>query len=145
MKKCILHASLLLVILCTACKKDEPVSIQTKTELLTDGSWIISSILSDADGNGSYESDDFALFPDCYKDNFYTFKEDLEVEMNEGAMKCDPMDPQISSIVWTFTSNETSIVIDTDTYRVAELSNNTLKLKQEYGNNKNTMLTFTKR
>jgi len=144
MKKLILSTTLLFVILFSACKKDEPENA-TRTELLTNGSWVITAFMSDEDANGTYEINDYALIPNCIKDNYYTFKTNFELETNEGATKCSSTDPQIFVLLWNFSNSETVLVIDTDAQNILELTATTLKLKQDNGLNTSSIITFTKR
>ena len=132
-----------LILFLFACNKKDKVA--SKAELLTTGSWILTAAESDDDANGSYETDDFAFFPPCFKDNFYTFHTNGEAEYNEGLSKCDVMDPQTDITTWSFTNNESSLVLDSDTYDVLVLSNTTLKLKQNFSGGRSSRITFAKR
>ena len=71
MKKTFFLPALFLVLLVISCNKKD--STMSKTQLLTSGSWRLTAVVADEDGNGTYETDDFASFPDCFKDNYYTF------------------------------------------------------------------------
>ncbi len=127
-----------------ACKK-ENVKTQSKTELLTTGSWKITAAVSDNDGNGSYETNDFASFPTCFIDNIFTFKTNGQLELDEGLTKCDVLDPQIETVSWQFTTNDTKIVVDSDTYDITELSTTTFKIKENFSGGGSSVVTFTKR
>ena len=61
MKK--LFVFLLLVIASGACKKDDEAAPATKTNFLTTGTWVLSAVTSDDDGDGTYETNDFADLP----------------------------------------------------------------------------------
>ncbi len=123
-------------------KKDEVLS---KTQLLTTGSWNLTALVSDRDANGTYETDDYAGFSACYKDNFYTFRTNGDLESNEGPSKCSPTDPQTEINHWQLTNNETTLVVDADSNEVLELSNTTLKIKLNLAGGMSFMSTFTKR
>ena len=127
-----------------ACKKEKEKT-QSKTELLTTGSWKITAAVSDNDGNGSYETNDFASFPTCFVDNIFTFKTNGQLELDEGLTKCDVMDPQIETVSWQFTTNDTKIVVDSDTYDITELSTTTFKIKENFSGGGSSVVTFTKR
>lgn len=127
----------------TACKKDD--ADRSKTDLVTDGSWNLTSLVSDQDGNGTYEFNDLSFAPSCFRDNFYVFKTNYELEINEGATKCDLTDPQVDVVSWSFGSNETIMFIDTEPQTILELTGSTLKLKQDNGGGSSTVATFTKR
>lgn len=123
-------------------KKDNKVS---KTTLLTTGSWNITSSLNDDDGDGIYETDNLAMSPACFKDNYFTFFTNGQFEINEGPTKCDPMDPQTESVSWQFANNETKLIVDADTYDLVELSNTTLIIKENLSGGRRTKATFSKR
>ena len=134
---------LLAIFLITACsKKDKTAS---KSELLTSGTWKITGSDEDGDGNGSYEIDNYAFFPDCFKDNYFTFHASGILEMNEGPTKCDAADPQTVTGNWQLTQNETHIKIDTDEWKLEELTATTIRWKEEYMGGGSARVTFTKR
>lgn len=143
MKK--LFVFLLLVIASGACKKDDEAAPVTKTNFLTTGTWVLSAVTSDEDGDGTYETNDFVDFLDCYKDNFYTFHPNGSWEMNEGPSKCDPGDPQTESSTWQLTDNDSNIQLAYDTYSVQQLTNSTLQIKLSLNDNRSSLVTFTKR
>lgn len=147
MKKRTVFATLFILLVIMACNKknDSPVNNNpSKTEILTSGTWKLTAWIYDDDGNGSYESDFFVLLPSCFTDNYYTFKNNGQVETNENTSKCDPADPQTVTTPWQFTQTETRLVMDGDEYIIDALTNTTLRIKDDmatYG----SMITFTKR
>lgn len=147
MKKVMLYAAIPTLLLLTACGKDDPIepTASTKTSHLINGSWKLTTVVSDEDGNGTYETDDFATFPPCFTDNFIVFKANLQIEINEGLTKCDPNDPQIESGTWSLANNENNLVVNADTYPLVELSNTTLKWREEGPGNTSSIVTLTKR
>lgn len=142
MKKTTVCTALLFMLAIMACNKknDSP----SKTEILTSGTWKITSMMEDADGNGSYETEFFTALPACYQDNYYIFKTSGQTELNEGASKCDPADPQIETGTWQFSQNETRLTIDGDEYIIDALTNTTLRVKDDVATF-GMMVTFTKR
>jgi hypothetical protein len=147
MKRLLIITTVLVHFFTTSCKKDEadPLPVLSKTDMLTNGPWQLTAAVSDEDGNGTYEIDDYVYFPECARDNRYTFQTNLLLELNEGATKCDPADEQTDFIDWNFANNETSLVIDNESFTITELTNSTLKIKQIYTGNVSSMITFTKR
>ena len=127
-----------------ACKKDKEKT-QSKTELLTTGSWKVTASVSDNDGNGTYETNEFASFPACFIDNIFTFKTNGQLELDEGPTKCDVMDPQTETVAWQFTNNEMNIMVDSDTYDITELNTTTFKIKENLSGGRSSVVTFTKR
>ncbi|MFN2440811.1 MAG: hypothetical protein ABR503_16520, partial [Chitinophagaceae bacterium] len=69
MKSFLTSATIFTLLIISCSKKDSNLS---KKDMLTSGSWKLTAVVSDDDANGSYETDDFASFSDCYKDNYYT-------------------------------------------------------------------------
>ena len=127
----------------TACSKKEDTL--SNTEKLTSGTWKNTAAMYDNDGNGTYETDEYANIAACYKDNYFTFFTGGTMEINEGPAKCDPADPQTETITWQFSNNETSITIGGDTYELLELNNSALKLKQVLGAGRSALIIFAKR
>ena len=147
MKRLVLYPILATVVFFTACKKDGPDTPATtaKVGFLTNGTWRLSAVVSDDDGNGSYETDDFATYNSCFTDGIITFKSNLQFEFNEGPTKCDPADSQIETGTWSLINNENDIKIDTDVYSIVELSNTTLKWREDGPANTSSIVTLTKR
>jgi hypothetical protein len=139
-----LFAATLFLFFTPACKKDKDKT-QSKMELLTTGSWKVTASVSDNDGNGSYETNEFASFSSCFIDNIFTFKTNGQLELDEGPTKCDIMDPQTETVVWQLTNNEANLVVDSDTYDITELSTTTFKIKENLSAGRSSVVTFTKR
>lgn len=131
------------ILLLTSCSKKD--SVASKEDLLVSGSWKLIGAAEDNDANGTYETDAFAGFLDCFKDNYYTFSSKGELELNENTTKCDPGDPQTMSIDWEFTQNETHLMVGADEYAIEELTASSLKLKQDLAGGRSSLTTFTKR
>ncbi|MBA2499864.1 MAG: lipocalin family protein [Chitinophagaceae bacterium] len=144
MKKIIFFFATMMFVFVIGCKKDKDV-IASNKDFLTTGSWKLSAVVSDDDGDGTYETNDFINFLDCFTDNYYIFKPNGELEVNEGAIKCDPADPQTDIANWQLTNNETTLVIEGDSYAIEELNTITLKLKQTFSGNRSSVVTFSKR
>jgi len=112
MQKITLKTLLLFTIVSTlffACKKKNDQ--KSKTELLTQKEWFVSKY-EQKTNNGSWV-DEFPTWDACSKDDKYIFKTNNTLEVNEGATKCSPTDPQIiETIAWAFTDNETRITIN---------------------------------
>jgi hypothetical protein len=141
--KSLLIVTIILAILTVSCKKED--SNPSKKDLLTSGTWKLTAVMNDDDANGIYEFDVFASLPDCFKDNIHTFQNNGKFQVNEGQTKCDPIDPQTVIANWQLTQNETHLTINADEYKLEELSESTLKWKEEYSGGRSSLLTFTKR
>lgn len=146
MKQSIFLTLLVVIGTLSACRKD-PIDTPTpvsKTSLLTTGTWSLTVMAHDYDGNGSYETDVFANAPTCFRDNFWTFRANGDLELNEGNTKCDPIDPQTDITNWQLTNNENSLVLDGDVFSITELNSSNIKLKEVFQGG-STIVTFTKR
>ena len=124
-----------------SCKKDkDEAAVKTKTELLATGSWKLTSYTStpayDWYGTGDYATDILAALNPCEADGFDTYKTNGLVEINEGAIKCDPADPQTFTARWQFTNNESKIMYDGfDEYELVELTATTMRLQSTFVEN----------
>jgi hypothetical protein len=127
------------------CKKNDDEKVVSKTELLTTGSWKLTAVMADEDANGTYETDEFASFSDCFKDNYLTFPPNGNLESNEGPTKCSPSDPQTETATWTLTQNETHLKVNGDELKLEELTISRLNLKESYSGGRSSLVTFTKR
>ena len=142
MKKIVVFS--ILIVALNACKKDDdkPVS---KSSLLTTGTWAMTAAVTDDDGDGIFETDEFAAFDACFTDNIWTFNSNGSAVVDEGSTKCDPADPQVETGNWQMTNNETNLTIAGETYLIEQLDANTLILKLSHGSNSSSRITFTKR
>ena len=143
MKKTNTITALFFILLFVACNKKDTAA--SKTELLTSGTWKLTAVVSDNDGNGTYETDDFATFLPCFTDNIWSFSASYVATLDEGPTKCDPADPQTQTTTWQFTQNESYLKIWNDEWKLEELTNSTLKWKEEYSGRTSALVTFTKR
>ncbi len=85
-----------------ACSSDDD---KTNKELLTAKSWKVTALFMGG-------ADIYPLFEDCDKDDLHTFFEDGTFQVDEGAIKCDPNDPQIlEEGTWTMNADETIITV----------------------------------
>ncbi|MBV4357074.1 lipocalin-like domain-containing protein [Pinibacter aurantiacus] len=129
----------LTVAVIAGCHKDDNNNGgSTKTQLLTSGSWKLTSeyfdVALDVNGDGRAENEVINVLPSCFTDNLISFKGDGTVTRDEGASKCDPSDPQlIETTNWKFSDNETKIMIGDPGYedvgQLVELSATVLKIK----------------
>ena len=143
MKKLIQFAALLLVMAgilpFQACKKDEDDTPKTKTELITTGTWKMTAYTinpaADLDLDGDTETNVFDYIDGCVKDDVTTFKTNGTAEGDEGASKCDALDPQTYSLTWSFASNETKINLDGNEFNLVELTATKLRISSSFVDN----------
>jgi hypothetical protein len=90
------------------CKKDDPI-VKTKAELLTQTAWKITKLEARASTAAPW-TDYTGFLQSCDKDNPTIFRSNATYEINEGATKCSPTDPQIVEAgTWVFENSETRI------------------------------------
>jgi len=121
-----------------SCKKDKDKddnTAKTKTELLTAGTWkYTASIINpayDYYGDGNATTDIFSIMKACEKDDYEIYKTDGTWEYNEGPTKCDPSYPQVFTLPWSFTANETKLLLGGVEHTILELTATTLKLRYD--------------
>src|SRR5829696_2995569 len=128
---------IILLICCTAfifsaCKKDD--KSKTKTELLVNGTWHLTAYTVDPpidwDGDGTDESDVYAILEPCVKDDHTTFFADGTGELDEGASKCNQGDPQTTPITWDLDQSETLLTVEGVQYMIDVLTETQLVLKE---------------
>ena len=141
MKKVLIFSALLIAL--NSCKKDD-AKPASKADLLTSGTWRLTAAVTDMDGDGTFETDEYAAFGTCFTDNIWTFNSNGSVAVDEGATKCDPSDPQVQTDTWQMTNNETNLSFAGDTYLIEQLDANTLILKLSYGASSSSKVTLTK-
>ncbi len=127
MKKLILNLALLAVIVAAfsfqGCKKEEVV---TNKSLLQGFKWKRTAETT----NGQ---DSFGDYLACEKDDTDTFKADGNLVTDEGATKCAASDPQTTTLSYTLSADEKTIVIKDSGFsidhKILEISKTNLKLE----------------
>ena len=138
-------AGLLILIAVTiaaiSCKKADVKSKQkTKTELLTEGTWKKTSLIStpayDWYGDGNYATDILSIMDVCELDDFDTYRSDGTGDTNGGQMRCYQSDPQAWPFTWALTDNETKLVFNgVNKLNLVELTETTLKFSSTFEEN----------
>jgi hypothetical protein len=92
------------------CNKDDDNPPQkTKTELITQSTWKLSTV------NAAGFGDVTAQIPACYKDNIYTFVSNGSGSVNESTTVCSPT--TAGPFTWGFLNNETTLHISTTLFQ----------------------------
>lgn len=114
-----------------SCKKDKDEDPSTPLSIV--GKWKQSS--------GTYNpayfgtTDYFADYEACEKDDIIEFKSDNTFEINEGATKCDPSDPQVLfTDNYSYNAATKTLTIDGQSI-VIELTATTLTVNDEFEDN----------
>jgi hypothetical protein len=101
-----------------ACSKSD--SRKTPEELLTAHDWKYVSFVN--------LQQQTTLAPACEADDTYTFKVDKTGSISNGASKCQPTDPDVKNITWSFNNPDIRIG-DLDGYML-ELSDTKLTIRE---------------
>lgn len=121
---------LVLFLFLNSCKKE---TVKTKTQLLTQKSWVFNKI-EVKEGTANWLDITSFLEP-CFLDDQFIYNANGTYEFNEGATKCDNADPQVfESGNWIFTNNETKLQLGLgieDSATIEVLNENTLVLIRE--------------
>jgi len=111
-------------------------STKTKSELLTQKNWKVSSLVSS--GQDLWNS---FLIESCNKDNQYRFRTDDSLSLYDMNSKCSPTDPDSSVSIYKLYNNNTQLILNVkltstnilnDTTDIVELSETLLKINTIY-------------
>lgn len=126
-----------------SCKKDKSLS-----EVMTSGTWTITYLMADADGNGTPETDLMALMEACSMDDYTQFNANGTAIASEGTDVCAGNDPETTA-TWSVSADETTMTFtetggDPETYTVQSFSDNEIKLTIDNALFGTLYITFTK-
>lgn len=144
MKK--LFILLITALFISGCKKDD--KSQSKTDMLTSVQWKMSAFTisppMDIDLDGIIDSDLYATYDACNKDDYFVFKKDGTLDINEGPSRCSSYDPQVETVNWAFVNDEKEIIIDGDRGTIKELTASRFVITVPFGNSLGE-ITFIKK
>jgi hypothetical protein len=132
MKKIItcLSAALMIAGLFTACSKKDSSSTPSTTTPTVVGKWHLVDIQSDRPvpiATGMV-TDLWVIVSDCAKDDYYQFNADGSLEINNGAIKCDPNEPQSTAATWKYSNNTLTWIGDsTVSVTIPKLTTDTMQ------------------
>jgi hypothetical protein len=117
-----------IVVLFFACKKEDTTitTPKTKTDLLTQKQWLISTAGFDENKNGNIEADENVLV-ECQKGNGYLFNNSGTGLIVDNPSVCDPT--QNTGFDWKLISNELVLQINFVDYIILQLDEKELYLK----------------
>ncbi len=120
MSKIIFYLFLLGVVIGISCDKDNPTTdVQSA---LSDKKWMLVSIKV----NGNDVTNDF--LDTCDLDNISVYKTGNILELHQGAIKCDVLDPDILYTNWKLLGNDKFIEQDSVIYYLTHIDENNLIL-----------------
>jgi hypothetical protein len=101
----------LIIVLISCDKNEDPPAGPTKTELITSSTWKYESGGGDQNGDGTidFTFEQSGVVQPCRLDNTATFQANGTGITDEGATKCNAADPQTSPFDWNFLNNESEI------------------------------------
>jgi len=146
MKKTLLILASVSLFFASCSKSDDSGTGSTGgTTSLTSGKWVITSSNSLIQAQNT---DIWALFPACQKDNQFTFNTNNTLTTDEGALKCDPnAAQQVTAGTWTLTNNDAQLTVSdgntTIVSTVLTLDNNNLKIRYQTNYNNIPATTTT--
>ena len=118
------------------CKKDSDDAVSpaspTKTEMLTEKPWKLTASTISPAMMGMTNL--YSIMASCELDNTLKFNSDASKTLvqDEGATKCNSMDPQQISGSWQLNSAETEVVVNlnsqSDTYALQSISTTSLRV-----------------
>jgi hypothetical protein len=130
---------ILTVAVLAGCKKDSSNNVSlTQTQLLTSGSWKMTSYYldppTDDDRDGHLDHEQINSFPACVRDDLFFFKADGAYIHDAGTLKCSPSGPQIEEEGKWNLSVDNSVLFIGDPgsqwpWHLAELTANVLKIE----------------
>ncbi len=133
MKKLILGLACFSALTFTSCEKDSD-DTKTKTEMITSHGWTMTGLDVEpgidmfVDGTWLPVTDVFLQMNDCSKDNEVIFNANGTL-IEETNSKCHPAEPATYTGTWSFNSDETRLVLNTDEsidYKLELLDDNNL-------------------
>lgn len=118
---------LLVLFLANSCKKKNDQ--KSKTQLLTEKSWIVSND-EYRDATTPNWTSDYGNYMACEKDDFLKFESNNTGVANAGALKCS-IEPQTIPFNWSFADNETKLSLQGEVYKIEQLTETTLSITYE--------------
>ena len=116
-------STLVLALFVSSCEDDDADNTppaKTKTELITEKDWVLTSTKMEPgiEYSGFTFTDASMFIESCIKDNLYSFKPDSTISMDEGATKCDSTAEQTveNAGTWHFNEDQTQIIFTDNDY-----------------------------
>lgn len=128
MRAIVASFALLFLFSISACSKDETPSNPTNKDLIS-RNWKVTAL------TGTFAPlpaiDLYAQMDACEKDDILKISSNGTYTLDEGATKCVSTDPQIiESGSWSFSNNETKLILGTETFDIVSLTTTTMVITQ---------------
>ena len=128
----------------SSCSKEET----SKEDLLTAGKWQITEYTEvcycGGTGFGTSHRDIYATYTACEKDDYYVFYKGGSVEVNEGAVKCNPANAQSYTEGWSLNSDATRLSFKGKDWNIFQLNKTTFVISTVVLLGTGETITFTK-
>lgn len=103
---------LTLVMVFSACKKDQETTSDNTVTTLQNKNWKISALTVTPGFSGQGTDDIYnSAMEVCEKDNLFRFNTGNVFLFDEGPTKCDPTDPQSETGTWNYNTSESTLNI----------------------------------
>jgi hypothetical protein len=94
-----------------SCKKDKDnTAPKTKTQLITLAPWKFSTAEIGISATGPWNA--LPATGNCNADDVFTFVSDGTAKKDNGSLKCVPTNPQVETLKWSFSENDTKLTIE---------------------------------
>ena len=120
----------------------------SKEDILTAGKWQITKYTEicycGGSGFGTSTRDIYATYAACVKDDYYVFYKGGSVEVNEGAVKCNPANAQSYTEGWSFNSDASRLSFKGKDWNIFQLNKTTFVISTVVLLGTGETITFTK-
>ena len=120
----------------------------SKEDILTAGKWQITQYTEicycGGSGFGTSTRDIYATYTACVKDDYYVFYKGGSVEVNEGAVKCNPANAQSYTEGWYFNSDASRLSFKGKDWNIFQLNKTTFVISTVVLLGTGETITFTK-
>jgi hypothetical protein len=146
MKNYLLLLAAICALTVASCSSDKNDALPSKAEMLIKSNWKITERTQVTTDSAGVSTTTTAL-EDCLKDDTYTFSSGNKFTLDQGAIKCDSLAPQISTGTWALTENDNKLTITSGnvnlTGDLVELTSSKVVLKTTLNVNSNVVVNTT--
>ena len=116
---------IMVLILAAGCsqKVKEQSPGQSYSDLLTNGKWVLRSVIINPPINGG-DTDFYAMYPDCVRDDTLFFNKDGVSTLDKGVLKCTSADSQQAFFKWKLKGD--NLIMDGKSAKIKNLDDHHL-------------------